>query len=253
MMMLAATHETGSHHVAPLGPWRALLVLLLYFALQVVLALAWRLGARLLPQDAPPAGSLVLASVLLGSASSTLLLVRWRWPRRWSAGILTGFGVNHASLRWMLAGALLAALTLPLILGLNALLFPHQGVTQSVLVVFDDAHAWMRVLLTLIIVLLAPFTEELLFRGVLLAGLAERLPLRWAVVLSVALFAALHLPDTGGHWQVLPGLVLLAAGLTWLRLRSGSLLPGFGAHALYNACVLGLTLMPLLHGQPPMR
>ena len=240
----------GIARAAP-GPWRALGVLALYFLMQIALALTWSLLAR---HGGPPARALrragtggMLAAVLLGSALPVLLLVRTSWPRCWAQAALPGFGVRWPGARWIGGGLLLAALLLPLVLGVNALLFPRQGVAQSVLVVFDHARWGMRLLLGALIVLLAPFVEELLFRGVLLAALGERLPLRAAVALSVALFALAHLPDTGGHWQVLPGLVLLALGLTWLRLRSGSLLPGCAAHALYNASVLALALLPLLH------
>lgn len=241
---------------AALGPWRAIGLVVLYFALQIAVALLWTIGTHVAAriEHRPAAdilaahGSLMLSAVLLLAALPTLLLVRLHWPARWSAAALPGFGLRWPGLRWMLGGLLLTVLLLPLVLGLNAALFPRQGVTQSVMVIFEQAHPWMRVLLTLMIVLLAPFVEELLFRGVLLAGLSERLSLRWAVTLSVLPFALAHLPDTGGHWQVLPGLIALALGLTWLRLRSGSLLPGYAAHALYNASVLALALWPLLRG-----
>lgn len=235
-----------------LGPWRALGLLVLYFALQIAAALALR-SLGMLPSFrqaafAHPSASAALAEVLVLAALPILLLARYRWPARWPMAVLPGFGVCWPGWRWLGAGVLLALLMLPIVLGLNAALFPKQGVTQSVLAIFDQAHWWMRVLLTLLIVFLAPFVEELLFRGVLLAGFSERLPLRWAVALSVFLFAIAHLPDTGGHWQVLPGLVALAFGLVWLRLRSGSLLPGYVTHALYNAAVLTLALAPLLQG-----
>ena len=241
---------------ASLGPWRALGLVALYFALQIAVALLWALGAHAAAriEHRPAAavlaahGSLMLGAVLLLAALPTLLLARLHWPARWPAAALPGFGVRWPGWRWIGAGMLLAALLLPLVIGLNALLFPRAGVTQSVLLVFDQAHVWMRALLTALIVLLAPFVEELLFRGVLLAGFSERMPVRRAVVLSVLLFAIAHLPDTGGHWQVLPGLIVLALGLSWLRLRSGSLLPGYAAHALYNASVLALALSPMLRG-----
>ncbi len=235
-----------------LGPWRALALLAVYFTLQIAAALALR-SLGMLPSlrqaaFAHPSASATLAEVLVLAAVPVLLLARYIWPLRWQMAALPGFGVRWPGWRWIGAGVLLALLMLPIVLGLNAALFPKQGVTQSVLAIFDQAHWWMRVLLTLMIVLLAPFVEELLFRGVLLAGFSERLPLRWAVALSVLLFAFAHLPDTGGHWQVLPGLLALAFGLVWLRLRSGSLLPSYVTHALYNAAVLTLALAPLLHG-----
>ena len=82
-------------------------------------------------------------------------------------------------------------------------------------------------------IILAPVTEEVLFRGFLLPSWSRS----WlgpigAVAATSAIFAAMHIQyDLCG---------MLAVGLAgcvygWLRLRSGSLLPPILAHCMGNA------------------
>ncbi len=84
--------------------------------------------------------------------------------------------------------------------------------------------------------IVAPVTEELIFRGVMLEGLRERYPLSTAIFVSTTLFAMVH---------VLPWLVinafLIGAFLAWLKLETRSLLVCMVAHALYNSLPFVLT------------
>jgi len=60
--------------------------------------------------------------------------------------------------------------------------------------------------------LLAPVFEELVFRGVLYAGLRQRLSATAAALAVTALFAAAHLPTSGIPWvQAVGGLLFCAA------------------------------------------
>lgn len=80
------------------------------------------------------------------------------------------------------------------------------------------------------VVFVAPFTEELLFRGVLLKGFSDQWG-RWpALVLSSALFGLFHF----NVWQA-PSAFLAGLFLGWLFLKTGSLLYPMAAHALFNA------------------
>jgi sodium transport system permease protein len=88
--------------------------------------------------------------------------------------------------------------------------------------------------------------EEALFRGALLPALLTRLRAPAAVLVSAALFGAIHtMPTKDGDvtlYQVPQALVVgLALGV--LRLRSGSLLPGILAHTLYNATTFALAML----------
>jgi len=83
------------------------------------------------------------------------------------------------------------------------------------------------------ICIIAPFAEELLFRGVIFAGLAQRLPLWAAASLSGVIFGAAHLDQ----WGFVP-LAVTGIGLALLYDRTRSLWPNIVAHAVFNAFAL---------------
>lgn len=76
---------------------------------------------------------------------------------------------------------------------------------------------------------LAPFGEELVFRGVLFRALRARMPVAVAIVLSALAFALLH-PYRAAIYQV--ALVGILSG--WVYHRTGSLWPSILAHAAWN-------------------
>ena len=86
---------------------------------------------------------------------------------------------------------------------------------------------------------LAPFVEELFFRGFLFGMLRRRQPLWLAYLLSSVLFTILHLePNRMSAPQMAGlsvGIFLLAMMLAWLYQHTGSLFPGMVAHAVNNA------------------
>ena len=85
-------------------------------------------------------------------------------------------------------------------------------------------------------VLLIPFVEEVLFRGLICGNLKSKSrPVAYG--LSCGLFALLHLWAGGSVGGLLPAAQYLvpAAVLTWAYDRSGSVWTSFGIHALFNA------------------
>ncbi len=90
-------------------------------------------------------------------------------------------------------------------------------------------------------VLVAPFMEELIFRGVLFAFFERFGGLTFAVVTTAVLFAALHMEEYSGAWNHL--LLILVVGLVFSLARglSGSLAPSVILHTAYNFTVM-LTL-----------
>ncbi|MEZ5375186.1 MAG: type II CAAX endopeptidase family protein [Acidimicrobiales bacterium] len=85
------------------------------------------------------------------------------------------------------------------------------------------------------VVAIAPIAEELLFRGVLLRGLARRLGDGGAVFVSALLFA-------GTHFQLVqfPGLLAVGLTLAWLARRTGGLASPIWAHIAFNATTVAL-------------
>ena len=92
----------------------------------------------------------------------------------------------------------------------------------------------------------APFLEELLFRGLLLHELAELLPRSGANLLTSLLFAGIHLPFWLSHGGMSGVLLTNTAGVFvfsllagWLYLDSSSIWPPTVAH-IANNCVAAL-------------
>ena len=85
-------------------------------------------------------------------------------------------------------------------------------------------------------VLVGPLLEEVVFRGLLQTLLIDTLGrrFRWtAVLIAAAVFALIHAGPVS--WHGWPGLFVLGVVLGWLYERTGSLLPCYLAHALFNA------------------
>lgn len=81
----------------------------------------------------------------------------------------------------------------------------------------------------LAISVVAPLTEELIFRGVMLDGLRLHYRTSTAMFVSCILFASLH----PYPWPTLIAF-LLGLFLVWLKVQSGSLVLCMISHALYN-------------------
>ncbi len=99
---------------------------------------------------------------------------------------------------------------------------------------------WRIALLFAQAALLAPFFEEVLFRGAIFPALSRVLrsvPL--GIALSGLLFAAIH-PQGVGGW--LP-LMLLGSVMAWLCAVRRSLVPAIVMHATHNAGILILNLL----------
>ncbi|MBI5394734.1 MAG: CPBP family intramembrane metalloprotease [Verrucomicrobia bacterium] len=89
------------------------------------------------------------------------------------------------------------------------------------------------------LVLVAPVTEELLFRGVILHGFLSRYTVKTSVVVSAILFGLMHL----NPWQLTSG-IGLGLLLGWWLVRTHSLLPCLAGHALLNSMPLTNPLLP---------
>ena len=98
----------------------------------------------------------------------------------------------------------------------------------------DTVGTW---LLAIFGVTVAPLMEELFFRGFLYPALARPLGVRWSVVITAAGFALMHSPQLANAWAPLLLLFVVGAVLTIVRVRTGSVLPGFVVHAAYNLTI----------------
>ncbi|HEY1284541.1 MAG TPA: type II CAAX endopeptidase family protein [Solirubrobacterales bacterium] len=86
-----------------------------------------------------------------------------------------------------------------------------------------------------LIVLAAPISEEICFRGMLFGGFRERMSTIPAALISGTIFGALHF---SGGVSVVPPLIVFGFVLALLYERTGSIVPGIILHMLNNAVVL---------------
>ena len=92
-------------------------------------------------------------------------------------------------------------------------------------------------------VLIAPPVEEMAFRGFLYPVVERSYGKSAAVLVTSAIFSALHGWQYGWHWQIL--LLLLYVGIVFgvLRARTGSLVPSTLVHCAYNATLFAALIL----------
>jgi membrane protease YdiL (CAAX protease family) len=106
-----------------------------------------------------------------------------------------------------------------------------------------------RLAVGLFAVLTAPLVEEVVYRGVMYPALARRIG-RIAAILAVsALFLLVHADQYAGAPAIMVPLGTLSLALTILRAYSGSLLPSFALHLVFNGFQVILIL--ITGGGPP--
>jgi membrane protease YdiL (CAAX protease family) len=247
------------------GVWSGLGIVALYFLLQFGLGILFGViagfvlmfkaafDAGLHHRAAPDAKAVMQAvmanpgtrvifivATIAAAAMVMTLLIRMFWRAQWSRADLPGLGFTppakkSAYLVAMLLGAIVLFLGGPL----THLLAGHHQVNQDVSVLAGHVPVRMRLLLALLVVCVAPFVEELVFRGVLLSGLASRMPIGWAMLASAIVFGCVHLPDFKFAWYPVPALVILGLVSAWLRVRTRSLWPSITLHATNN-CIAAI-------------
>lgn len=156
------------------------------------------------------------------------ILIASRWGEAPVGQALRRLGVRSfrpSALKWMLAaiGAYL------LFAGVYAAIFgsPKQE---------DIAESFGALpIQILLIVIAAPISEEVCFRGMLFGGLRTRMPRLAAALISGLIFGALH-ALTG--ISAVPPLIMFGFVLALLYEKTGSIVPGIVLHMLNNSVAL---------------
>jgi membrane protease YdiL (CAAX protease family) len=175
------------------------------------------------------AGGTVIYAVWLGIV---LLIVRDRYdllalraPRSWGRALGLGASVIVAILAWESVASLLP---LPQSPG------QEQGITN---VHWEPAHAGAFAANFVLFAVIAPFVEELTFRG------AGQSLLRFLGRTPSILLVGLAFGIAHGLVEALIVLVPFGIGLAWLRDRTNSVLPGVLAHGLFNGAALAYIIV----------
>ncbi len=107
---------------------------------------------------------------------------------------------------------------------------------QAPVAVFLETRSPLTFAIYLLLVgILAPVVEELIFRGFVYAGLRRIMTVPAAALISALIFAAAHVAVPAGG---LLAITLIGVVLAYLYERSGSLIAPMITHAMYNSFVL---------------
>ena len=131
-------------------------------------------------------------------------------------------------------------------LGLQVVLIPvlvplvrlyGEAEQQGVVDAFEGARGVELALFALFAAVVAPFAEEVLFRGALLRGLLRRMTPGWAVFVSALVFAVIHplLGGSIGDVIAVPGLFAVGLVLGVVAVRTRSLYGPVLLHAGFNS------------------
>lgn len=234
-LRMASTQLAAWRQHIPFGPKDAVAALFLPILLPIFVYIAISLWGsfgilpgwtQLILNEDPTALALQYALTLVIEVGILIWLVRKR-----GSGVI-GLGLRRAGARWYGAAFGLYFLQIVLIIAIFALinvLLPAVDTEEQQAVFEFGRSGWGYWLAAVSAVVIAPVIEELLFRGVLFAGLAKRWPIWLAAVVSSSAFAVLHGQVNVGIYTFILGCLL-----SWLYVRSGSLFPGILVHFINN-------------------
>ena len=205
-------------------------------------------------------GAIYMAGVALGWSDEILLVTAalgqyaghllglGALARRRGGGISLGFSVAPAD-AWYVGLGLILQIALPLLFLPLANLAGDGEAGQVVTDQIEQLGGFgSRIAMALVVSLLAPITEELMFRGVLLKALGG-FGRRTAIAVSALVFAGFHLFGISGDFLrgailIIPTFFVMGLLLAWVTWRRNRLGPAIFIHSGFNLLALLILLMP---------
>jgi len=218
------------------GFWHAVLLCVIFVALQLVLIIPVAI------LDAVFKTRLVAHPAVLGvinlSACALMVTTGWLIGRPAMSEVCALRRVAGPALGSVIVASAGAIILLSELDNLVRLLLPAP---EWIVRIFNELsapseHFWASVFL---LVIVAPLTEEVMFRGLILRAFLQRFRAGAAFLLSSMLFGAVHL----NPWQFVSAFAL-GLMFAWWYARTRSLVPSLIGHALANAMVVGHAWLP---------
>jgi uncharacterized protein len=179
---------------------------------------------------------LILSMVIYGAIIvAVLAFAHWRGGQAWRDLVAWRPLKIAVSDRWM--WTIVAA---AMLYGFTAQLLLRQIDTKSHLSVNVPADATTSLIFVMLAIVVAPATEELLFRGWIYTSLRHRFGLWTALVATSVVFALAHYEDT--HLYAL-AVFPVGLALGGLRERTGSIKASILLHAFYNLVAIAVGLV----------
>ncbi len=226
----AARRDLGSHRLT-VGAWLTVIVLNALITLPLAPFLHIEQGLT--------AGTFVIAALSTDIPMLLIVYVRLIMP-----GALTwrDLGLRPLPLDYVLRTGLAAGLIGLVVIDLVGSLLSQIGLRPNQLEQFQFVLTEGPLAFSLLLIaaaVVAPFVEELFFRGFLFGVYRRRQPLWVAYLVSSVLFTILHLEPNRMNVTQMAGLsvgiFMLAVLLAWVYQHTDSLYPGMLAHAVNNA------------------
>lgn len=212
--------------------WPAIIVLSFFMAIVSFLLMAQ--GLMMVGFRLPIGGvtaSLAVSVIVYALTLGYILLIARQWNKKLS---VSDAGIQR-TLSWQdiglgLTGFLIyAAIATALIEGAKLLLAPSL-MSQPQDIGFTSAYGGERVLALMVLVVVAPIVEEVIFRGILYGKLSQSTLPKWASICITSLLFAL------AHGQVNVGIDVFALSVMACLLRdaTGSIWAGVILHMVKN-------------------
>jgi membrane protease YdiL (CAAX protease family) len=139
---------------------------------------------------------------------------------------------------------LLLGLTLALAVGAAATLFPIPS--EPPIGKLLKGAPLAAFLFAALGVFVAPFVEEVIFRGFIYPVIERRFGSILAVVVTALLFSGVHVSQLWGSWPAIVLITLVGLTLSTVRARTDSLFPSFVIHFSYNSTLCFMFLIGVL-------
>jgi membrane protease YdiL (CAAX protease family) len=104
------------------------------------------------------------------------------------------------------------------------------GIEDRFVEIYREASIPQRAMYALLLVVVGPALEEVLFRGAIFRLLSRTTAVRSVMVTTAVLFAIVHL-----QWQMFVPIGLVGLALALIRHASGSIVPSLLVHGSFNA------------------
>ncbi len=124
------------------------------------------------------------------------------------------------------------------VLAVLAQLFKYEPKPQPVVEIYlTQSKENYLIFFTVFVAVVGPVIEEIFFRGFTYKALRTRYGIKWGIIGSAAIFAALHM-----NFMAFFPIFVLGVFLAYIYEKTGSLVPCMTVHMLHNLIMVGLTL-----------
>lgn len=223
-------------------PWNLLDLLLVYGA-ALFLVQPWLLALCQFwwPASSDPLVQFVMSTCSQYGALVLMIGLALLWRRASGSDLGLRSLSGRALGRYGIGGGL-ALIALMMLLGL-LIAWLNPGLEgQPFAQTLVEGTTWQHFLVTFLAgVVLAPFMEEIYFRGMVYTVFRQHLGVKWGIVVAGLLFGLIH----ADLWRALP-LSLGGMGLCYIYEKTQSIWASTLAHSLWNGVMYACIVLPLL-------